>query len=152
VLTLGPNGTIMYRVEYVQERVNTHSAHGQLFITGWTDVSTPLDQQEIEIYSMMKISVKKAWIGDSGAVEQRNNFIRANHRDVLYDFSETLDLAGYRSRFLGFVDLNNVPVLAHWGWYLVSHLTVVFGVPYRMWLSSKSHKVRTAIVKQVWTE
>jgi TMEM151 family len=151
VLTLGPNGTIMYRVEDVQERVNTHSAHGQLIMKGWSDVSTPLDRQKIETYNMTKISVKKAWIGDAGAVEQKNNFIRANHRDVHYDFCETLELEGYRSRFLGLVDLDNVPELAHWGWYLISHLTVVFGVPYRMWLSSKSHKVLTAIVKQVWT-
>jgi TMEM151 family len=151
VATPGPNGTTIYRTEYYQERVNTHSAHGQLVITGWTDVSTPLDQKEIEVYNMTKISVKKSWFGDAGADEQRRSFIRINKRDAHHDFYETLDLAGYRSRFLGFVDLNNVPVLAHWGWYLVSHLTVVFGVPYRMWLSSKSHKVRTTIVKQVWT-
>lgn len=151
VATAGPNGTTIYTTEYYQERVNTHSARGQLAITSWTDVSIPLDQSELEAYNMTKVSIKKTWIGDEGAMAQKQNFICTNKRDVYYEFVETLDLVGYRSRFLGFADLDNVPPLAHWGWYLASHLTVVFGVPYRMWLSSKSHKVRTAIVKQVWT-
>jgi TMEM151 family len=151
VASTDSNGNTTYTTEYYQERVNTHSAQGQLVITRWCDISTPLDQQEIEAYNMTKISVKKTWVGDDGAVKQKLDFICANNLDVYYDFSETLDLEGYRARFLGFVHLDNVPALAHWGWYLASHLTVVLAVPYRMWLSSKSHKVRTAVVKQVYT-
>ena len=101
---------------------------------------------------MTKVSVKKTWQGDAGALAQKEEFIRANDLDTHYDFSETLNIKGYRPRFLGFVDLNDVPFFAHWGWYVVSHLTVVFGVPYRMWLSSKTGKVKPVIVKQVWTK
>jgi hypothetical protein len=151
VATPGPNGTTVYRTETYQERVNTHSANGELIFLRWTDVSVPLNREEIETFAMTKISVKKIWIGDAGAEQQKMAFILANKRDVFYDFLEALELEGYRPRFLGFVDLENVPALAHWSWYVISHLTVVLAVPYRMWLSSKSHKVRTTIQKQIWT-
>jgi hypothetical protein len=146
-----PNGTTQYRTETYQERVNTHSAHGKLIFMRWSDVSVPLNEEEIESFTMTKISVKKIWTGDAGSEQQKEDFIRFNKRDVFYDFSETLELEGYQPRFLGFVDLEKIPTLAHWSWYIVSHLTVVLGLPYRMWLSSKSHKVRTVIQKQIWT-
>ena len=151
VASPGPNGTTVYRTETYQERVNTHSARGNLIFVRWTDISVPLDRKSIEAFAMTKISVKKIWTGDAGAERQKSTFIVVNNRDVFYDFYETLGLQGYCARLLGFVDLDNIPVLAHWSWYVVSHLTVVFGVPYRMWLSSKSHKVRTCIHKQIWT-
>ena len=151
VASPGPNGTTVYRTESYQERVNTHSARGHLRFLRWADVSVPLNRVAIETFAMTKISIKKCWVGDEGAAQQKANFILVNHRDVLYDFFETLELDGYRPRLLGFVDLDNIPFLAHWSWYIVSHLTVILGVPYRMWLSSKSHKVRTVIQKQIWT-
>jgi hypothetical protein len=147
----GPNGTRTYRVEHYQVPVNTHSARGQLHITRWTDISVPIDRPTIKTYAMTKVSVQKSWIGDAGVEQQKNEFIQMNHRDVLYNLTETMELPGFQEKMLGFVDLDNVPVLAHWKWYLASHLTVVFGLPYRMWFSSKSHKVETIIKKQIWT-
>jgi len=134
-----------------QEKVCTHSARGKLDFVGWQDISAPLRMSEIENYTMTKVSVKKKWVGDAGALAQKREFIRQNDRDTYYDFSEEFILQGYRPRFLGFLDLDEVPYFAHWTWFVLSHLTVVFGFPYRMWLSSKTGKVRTAITKQVWT-
>ena len=151
VATPGLNGITMLRTQTYQERVNTHSAHGKLNILRWTDVSVPLDRKSLEAFVMTKISIKKGWIGDEGADRQRTEFKLVNTRDAFYDFRETLTLSGYRTRLLGFVDLENIPVLAHWRWYVICHLTVILGVPYRMWLSSKSHKVQTTISKQIWT-
>ena len=151
VASPGPNGTTVYHTETYQERVNTHSAHGHLIFSTWADVSVPLNRKVIETFTMTKISVKKSWTGDAGAMQQKSDFIFVNQLDIFYDFFETLELEGYHPRLLGFIDLENIPFLAHWSWYLVSHLTVVLGVPYRMWLSSKSHKVRTMIQKQLWT-
>ena len=147
----GPNGTTVYRTETSQKRINTHSAHGKLNFVRCVDISVPLDRESIEAFTMTKISIDKFWRGDQGAENQKNRFILFHRRDAFYDFRETLELPGYRAKVLGFVDLENIPALAHWSWYVVSHLTVVFGVPYRMWFSSKSNKVHTTIGKQIFT-
>jgi len=138
-------------IEYYQKKVKTHSATGVLNFVGWEDISTPLKGSDIEDCTMTKVSVKKKWIGDGGAALQKARFISSNDRDKHYDFEETLHLSGYRQRFLGFSNIEDVPCLAHWSWYVLSHLTVVFALPYRMWLSSRTGKVRTEIVKKVWT-
>ncbi len=109
VASPGPNGSTVYRTETFQERVNTHSAHGHLRFLRWADVSIPLNRDMIETFAMTKISVKKCWAGDEGAMQQKLNFILVNRRDVFYDFLETLELDGYRPRLLGFVDLENWP-------------------------------------------
>lgn len=151
VASPGPNGTTVYYTEFYQERVNTHFASGKLIFSRWTDVSVPLNRDIIERFAMTKISVKKEWTGDAGAYQQKLAFFQVNKRDVFYDFVETIELEGYCARLLGFVDLENIPILADWSWYVISHLTVVFALPYRMWLSSKSNKVRATIKKEIWT-
>jgi hypothetical protein len=144
-------GRTQYRTETYQERVNTHSASGQLIYTRWEDTSTPLNRSEIEKFLMTKVSVKKVWHGDIGAIAQKEEFIRSNNRDVFYDFSENFVLRGFRPRFLGLTDLDKKPKLAHWTWYILSHLLVIFAVPYRMWLSSNTGKARTTIMKVIYT-
>ena len=151
VYSPGPNGSTMYRTETYQQRVNTHSARGKLIVLTWTDVSIPLDRKRMGTFAMTKVSVQKKWSGDEGTEQQKRAFILENHKDVLYDFHETLELPGYCTKLLGFVDLDKVPLLAHWKWYVFSHLTIVLGVPYRMWFSSKSHKIETTIEKKIFT-
>mmetsp|Transcript_12371 Transcript_12371/g.14915 ORF Transcript_12371/g.14915 Transcript_12371/m.14915 type:complete len:316 (-) Transcript_12371:110-1057(-) len=139
------------RTETYEERVNTHSAQGMLKYVGWSDVSTPLNQANIEEYQMTKVSLKKEWIGDEGCNEQRSNFISSNNRDTHYDFSENLCIEGFTPRVLSFVDIAERPCLADWRWFLISHATVVFALPYRMWFSSRTGKVRTKVVKKIVT-
>lgn len=134
------------------ETVYTHSAYGCLKFAAWNDVSTPLKQSEIENYTMTKVSVKKRWICNDGGYErQKRAFIRRNDVDRDYTFSEEFHVKGYQPRFLGFINVKDKPCLAHWTWYWLSHLTVVFALPYRMWLSSKTGKVRIELVKEMWT-
>jgi hypothetical protein len=142
-----------YRTETYQERVNTHAASGALQYTRWEDVSVPLCRDEIIEYVLTKVSIKKTWIaGDTGAREQKEDFIRYNNRDEYYDFFEDFELHGFRSRFLGLTDLAKRPCLAHWFWYLVAHTLVVFALPYLMWMSSVTGKVRTTVLKKVYTQ
>ena len=132
-------------------RVNTHHARGKLFFESWRDASTPLNQEEISVFAMTKVSVKKKWVGDAGALEQRASFIRQNNLDTNYDFKETLSLKGYRPRFLGLTDLDKKPVLAHWAFYIAAHLIIIPAIPYVIWLSSRTGKVRTVITKYIYT-
>lgn len=145
------NGQSYTTTETYQERVNTHSASGALSYVRWEDISVPLNRDEIVTYRMTKVSMKKEWAGDAGCKAQRDDFIAANNRDVYYDFSERLVIDGFRSRLLALVDIEKKPCFAHSCWYLLCHASVVFALPYRMWMSSTTGKVRNTISKQIWT-
>lgn len=151
---VGGDGSDAYitEKETSYETVNTHFAYGYLEFAAWNDVSTPLKQSDIENYAMTKVSVKKRWICNDGGYErQKRAFIRRNDVDEDYTFSEEFHVKGYNPRFLGFINVKDKPCLVHWTWYWLSHLTVIFALPYRMWLSSKTGKVRIELVKEMWT-
>lgn len=133
------------------QRVNTHSATGTLFYTGWSDESVILHESEVTKFKMTKINLDKSWTCDAGYARQKSKFIRENNRDKHYDFSEDFHIGGFQDRQLALVDMSKKPCFAHWSWYILSQLTVIFALPYRMWLSSVTGKVCNTIRKTIIT-
>lgn len=133
-------------------RVNTHSATGRLSYCGWKDVSTPIQQHDIEKHRLTKVLVNKYWVGDRGADAQKERFVNTNRCDVYYDFDETLSIPGYQKRYLGLNSINDRPFFLHWVWYILTHLTIVYAYPYLLYTSSVTDKVEVDVVKQIWTD
>ena len=100
---------------------------------------------------MTKLKLSKAFTSDSGYAEQKSSFISCNDLDTHYDFSEILIIPGFTTHVLTLPDIAQKPCLAHWGWFLLSQATVVFALPYRMWLSSVTGKVEAAVTKNIVT-
>ncbi|KAL7517355.1 hypothetical protein ACHAWX_002283, partial [Stephanocyclus meneghinianus] len=133
-------------------RVNTHSATGKLHYRGWRDVSTPLTQDSIEEHQLTKVLVNKYWQGDPGATAQKSHFVTINKQDICFDLTETLFIPGYKKRFIGLNDKNDRPILLHWIWYMIAHITIVYAYPYLMYVSAITDKVEVDVVKEIWTE
>ncbi|KAL3797140.1 hypothetical protein HJC23_000478 [Cyclotella cryptica] len=134
------------------ERVNTHSATGRLHYRGWRDVSTPLTQDTLEEHQLTKVLVKKYWLGDPGATAQKSHFITINKQDICFDLTETLVIPGYKKRSIAINDKSNRPILLHWIWYMMAHITIIYAYPYLMYVSAITDKVEVDIVKEIWTE
>ena len=145
------NGNETQRTESREVKVHTHSASGSLSYQSWTDTSVPLDRSEIIQYQMTKLELSKDFTSDAGYETQKNSFIRFNDRDTHHDFSEILSIPGFSSYVLTLQDITKKPWLAHWGWFLFSHAMVIFSLPYRLWLSSVTGKVETAVTKHIVT-
>ncbi len=144
------NGNWYHFTTTEEVRVNTHSARGWLVMTRFTDVSNRDKHNDMLEYQITKVSLKKSWCGDEGCQIQKAEFIRIHDRDVNFDFEETLEIPGFTPRKLAFT--SKKPFFANWFFYLLCHITVVLALPYRMWLSSISGKVRHEICKEIYTD
>jgi hypothetical protein len=144
-------GRSVTRTETVTETVYTHSASGSLQFSSWVDTSEQLDLCEITKYQMTKIDLAKTFTADEGYTDQKGMFIRVNNRDTHYEFTESYEIPGFTPYVLTMVDLAQKPCMAHLGWFLLSQLTVLFALPYRMWLSSVTGKVTTTVSKAITT-
>lgn len=102
------NGNTQIRTQQV--RVNTYSCYENYYYRSWRDISGRFDldlsggmeQQERAFVKLrLKLFMRLAEDGTATDFEyQKSSFIIRNHRDMFYDFSETLVLDGHKEHIL----------------------------------------------------
>jgi len=132
--------------------VVTYTESEQVYITSWSDVSVPLEHDEVKEFEVTKVKVHKTFTADQNFVDQCEALIARNRwRDLYYNFYTFYEIDGYKSRVLAFVDLDKRPKYLSFKWCLGAHLTLYPSLPYRIWMSSITGKVDTTVHKNICT-
>ena len=124
---------------------------------------------------MTKVKVKKTFAADAGYERQRDYFIAMNDLDgtylastlghctcsdisrhswffpVFYNFSVDLQIDGYNSHLLSYVDLAKKPKYLNMSWFVSASLTFFGALPYRFWVSSITGKIKPGVHKLIFT-
>lgn len=121
-------------------------------VVSWQDISTPLSSKDIHEYQLTKLKLKQTCTGDDNLTQQRNRLIGRNrHRDALYNSYVDLEIDGFKTHVLSFVDLDKRPPCVSGGWFWVANLTFFPSLPYRIWISAITGKIDHEVHKAIQT-
>lgn len=132
--------------------VVTFSDTELVHIVSWVDMSPRLSAGDISSFKATKVVVTNEFSADDNYTEQRSSFISRNqHRDLFYNFRVNYKVEGYKDRLLCYVNSKNKPAMLNLAWCCIFHMTIVFALPFRLWMGSVSTKVQTGVYKSLKT-
>lgn len=142
------SGNYQSRTETYTVTVTTWTGSEPVNLARWQDGSVRLQYEDIEEYQITKVKLSKSYQGDELFELQKSNFINRNkHRDVSHHYSVKYDIVGYKTHVLTFVDLNKKSEYLSHTWFVIAHVSILPALPYRIWVSSITGKVKPNVHK-----
>eukprot|EP00826_Nyctotherus_ovalis_P060129 TRINITY_DN8411_c0_g2_i4.p1 TRINITY_DN8411_c0_g2~~TRINITY_DN8411_c0_g2_i4.p1 ORF type:complete len:277 (+),score=41.51 TRINITY_DN8411_c0_g2_i4:46-876(+) len=145
------------RTHTTTTRVNTHSAKKAFRYTSWRDVSGEFavnvggaSANQERAFIRLRLELKMSFVNDGTGEDferQKAEFIRRNDRDVMYEYSDCLELKGYREYSLVRVS-DTDPKFFGFTWYLLSTLLTLSEF-YKMYMDRFCIDQEFNIVKMV---
>lgn len=132
-----------------EKRKVTHKITGTIDIADWHDASYPLSEEDTAQYAVTKVKLSKEYVPNESFQNQITEMINKHrHLDQFYELDVIYNIPGFKSHFLAVPQ--NKPMMLGLCWGVLAHLTLVFALPYRIWMTSISGKVEVEIKKLIY--
>lgn len=130
-------------------KVVTHEIGGTIDIATWHDVSDPLSEDDTSQFMITKVKLSKDYVPNESFQNQISDFIGGHrHLDQFFALDVCYSIDGFKSHFLA-VHKEKPKYLGLW-WAVLAHVTLIGGLPYRLWMGSISGKIKLEIKKLIY--